>query len=426
MPTTKTYCLTKLVASVTLFALCRFYAEAQGKARSVTEACSQQKPVLWKNGLRYAEQFPKNVQENVLRCLSTTASAAKQFDAQMDAVRQEALKAILPKGTPSNKLSQAVCEIAMRPVDGSNEVVKRKAVMTACMKKEVETKGVDAPSLDMRAIQSKCLKCAFPKLPQAEALARYQEVVKAFERLEEDALRTNFELEAAMRFTLDEGPSKEMNDAARTSCLKTMAPGVTSNQYVPYVMSLFKKGDLETKKKIDACTYKNSLKGKWVHARQMMIRSCALAAQKQLPANLQNDLNFLYALHLNATALNIYLSCAEHEEDTIVDGPTAPGGPVDVYCTSNGKAPPKCPQCASDVYTTVDAAKVESTVDACYGKKESAHPLYKEYTAYLGRLKATSDTQNKCLHDVLGAQRAKALAASHSGKKGSSGSTKTG
>lgn len=153
----------------------------------------------------------------------------------------------------------------------------------------------------------------------------------------------------------------------------------------------------------------------------MMIRSCALAAQKQLPANLQNDLSFLYALHLNASALDIYLSCAEHEEDTIVDGPTAAGGPVDVYCTSNGKAPPKCPQCASEVYTTVDAATVEATVDACYSKKEAAHPLYKEYTAYLGRLKATSDARTKCLHDVLGAQQATALAASHSVKKANGG-----
>lgn len=400
-----------------LFGLCRFYAGAQSKPRSISEACSQQKPVLWKNGLRYAEQFPKNVQENVLRCLSTTASAAKQFDAQMDALRQEALKVILPKGTPTNKLSQSVCEIAMRPLDGSNEVVKAKAVMTSCMEKEVETKGVDAPGLDMKAIQSKCLKCAFPKLPQADALARYKEVLKTFERLEEDALRTNFELEAAMRFTLDEGPTKEMNDAARAACLKILAPGVPSNQYVALVMGLFKKGDLETKKKIDACTYKTSLKGKWVNARQMIIRSCALAAQKQLPANLQNDLSFLYALHLNTTALNIYLSCAEHEEDTIVDGPTVPGGPVDVYCTTNGKAPPKCPQCASELYTTVDAAKVESTVDACYSQKESAHPLYKEYTTYLGRLKATSDARTKCLHDVLGVQKATALAASHSGKR---------
>ncbi|KAL1475286.1 hypothetical protein MTO96_037399, partial [Rhipicephalus appendiculatus] len=53
-----------------------------------------------------------------------------------------------------------------------------------------------------------------------------------------------------------------MNDAARTVCLKTMAPAVTSDKYMSHAIGMFKKGDLETKKKIDACTYKSSLKGK--------------------------------------------------------------------------------------------------------------------------------------------------------------------
>lgn len=41
----------------------------------------------------------------------------------------------------------------------------------------------------------------------------------------------------------------------------------------------------------------------WVQARQIMIQECALEAKKKLPAHLQNDLSFLYALHLNNTAL---------------------------------------------------------------------------------------------------------------------------
>ncbi|XP_037578857.2 uncharacterized protein LOC119461574 [Dermacentor silvarum] len=385
-------------------ALClsRDFAAAQPKppSKSVKEACAQEKPVTWKNGLRYVEQFPANIRENFLRCHSTTAAAAKQHDTEMDAYRLEALKAILPKGTPPNKLGPTVCEITMLPLDGTNEVVKRKAIVTTCMEKELETRGLDTPGLDIKDIQAKCLKCAFPKLSEADALARYKDVVKNFESYEENAVRVNSELKAAMRFMIDEGPTKEMNDAARTECLKTMAPGVTSDKYMSHVVSLFKKGDLETKKKIDACTYKNSLKGKWVRARQTMIRECALEAQNKLPANLRGDLQFLYALHLNSTALEIYLSCAEREEDTIVDGPAGAGGAVDVYCTNNGEAPRKCPQCASEEYTTVDAAKVEATVDACYSKKEAAHPLYKQYTTYLGQLKAKKKAKGKCLQDM--------------------------
>ncbi|KAL1477770.1 hypothetical protein MTO96_035495 [Rhipicephalus appendiculatus] len=132
-----------------------------------------------------------------------------------------------------------------------------------------------------------------------------------------------------------------------------------------------------------------------------MIRECALEAQKKLPANLKGDLQFLYALHLNATALEIYLSCAEREEDTIVDGPTGAGGVVDVYCTNNGKAPRKCPP-----------------VDACYSKKEAAHPLYKQYTAYLGQTKGLIDARTRCMQQVLGAQGAAALQTSQGGKKG--------
>ncbi|KAL3195107.1 hypothetical protein MRX96_045772 [Rhipicephalus microplus] len=191
----------------------------------------------------------------------------------MDAYRLEALAAILPKGTPPNKLGPSACEITMLPLDGTNDVVKRKAIVTTCMEKELETRGFDTPGLDIKAIQAKCLKCAFPKLSEADAVAQYKGVVKNFESYEENALRVSSELKAAMRFMLDEGPTKQMNDAART------------------------KGDLEAKKKIDACTYKNSLKGKWVRARQTMIRECALEAQKKLPANLRGDLQFLYALH---------------------------------------------------------------------------------------------------------------------------------
>ncbi|XP_065299001.1 uncharacterized protein [Dermacentor albipictus] len=389
-------------------------AEAKQRSKSVKEACAQEKPVIWNNGLRYVDQFPASVRDNLLRCHSNTAAAAKQHDTVMDAYRLEALKAILPKGTPPDKLGPTVCEITMLPLDGTNEVVKRKAIVTTCMEKELETKGLDTPGLDIKAIQAKCLKCAFPKLSEADAVARYKDVVKNFENYEENAVRVNSELKAAMRFMLDEGPTKEMNDAARTACLKTMAPGVTSDKYMSHVVSLFKKGDLETKKKIDACTYKNSLKGKWVRARQTMIRECALEAQKKLPANLRGDLQFLYALHLNATALEIYLSCAEREEDTIVDGPTGAGGAVDVYCTTNGKAPRKCPQCASEEYTTVDAAKVEAMVDACYSKKEAAHPLYKQYTAYLGQVKAKNIAKGKCLQDGGAA----AQPASQGGKRG--------
>ncbi|KAH6927931.1 hypothetical protein HPB50_009974 [Hyalomma asiaticum] len=200
-----------------------------------------------------------------------------QQDAQMDAYRLEALKAILPKGTPANKLGPSACEITMLPLDGTNEVVKRKTIVTTCMEKELEAKGFDTPGLDIKAMQAKCLKCAFPKLSEADAVAQYKGVVKSFESYEENALRVNSE---------------------------------------------------------------------WVHARQTMIRECALEAEKKLPANLKGDLQFLYALHLNSTALEI---------------PVAAGGAVDVYCTTNGKAPSKCPQCASEAYTTVDAAKVEAT-----------------------------------------------------------------
>ncbi|KAK8757024.1 hypothetical protein V5799_000274 [Amblyomma americanum] len=398
------YSLVTIIMALNL-TLCYAAPKTKQAPRSVKEACGEQKPLLWSNGFRYVEQFPAALRGSVLKCLSTNPTAAKQLDTQLDAYRQEALKAILPKGTPPDKLSQTVCEITMTPIDGTNEVVKRKSV----------------PSLDIKAIQAKCLKCAFPKLSEADALARYKEVVKTFESYEDNAVRVTSELEAAMRYVLDEGPTKEMNDAARTMCLKTMAPGVASNQYMTHAVSLFKKGDLETKKKIDACTYKNSLKGKWVRARQMMIRECALEAQKKLSANLQGDLQFLYALHLNTTALDIYLSCAEHEEDTIVDGPTGPGGPVDVYCTSQGRPPRKCPQCAAEVYTTVDAGKVEAAVDACYSKKEAAHPLYKEYTGYLGRLQATDNDKTKCLQGVLGAQRAAAIPASQGGKSAKKG-----
>ncbi|KAL3195108.1 hypothetical protein MRX96_045773 [Rhipicephalus microplus] len=70
-----------------------------------------------------------------------------------------------------------------------------------------------------------------------------------------------------------------------------------------------------------------------------------------------------------------YLSCAEHEEDTIVDG-----------------------------------------VDACYSKKEAAHPLYKQYTAYLGQTKGMIDTRTRCMQQVLGAQGAAAAEKSECGK----------
>ncbi|XP_075739213.1 uncharacterized protein LOC119173733 isoform X1 [Rhipicephalus microplus] len=404
--------------SITLFVSQVFVAgQTKSPPKSIKDACAQEKPIMWKNGLRYVEQFPSTARDNILKCLSTTVAAAKQRDTQMDAYRLEALAAILPKGTPPNKLGPSACEITMLPLDGTNDVVKRKAIVTTCMEKELETRGFDTPGLDIKAIQAKCLKCAFPKLSEADAVAQYKGVVKNFESYEENALRVSSELKAAMRFMLDEGPTKQMNEAARAVCLKTMAPGVTSDKYMSHAIGMFKKGDLETKKKIDACTYKNSLKGKWVRARQTMIRECALEAQKKLPANLRGDLQFLYALHLNSTALEIYLSCAEHEEDTIVDGPTGAGGVVDVYCTNNGKAPRKCPQCASEVYTTVDAAKVEATVDACYSKKEAAHPLYKQYTAYLGQTKGMIGTRTRCMQQVLGAQGAAAVEKSEGGKK---------
>ncbi|KAL1443908.1 hypothetical protein MTO96_045766 [Rhipicephalus appendiculatus] len=95
----------------------------------------------------------------------------------MDAYRLEALKAILPKGTPPNKLGPSACEITMLPLDGTNEVVKRKAI----------------PGLDIKALQAKCLKCAFPKLSEADAVAHYKGVVKNFESYEENALRVTSE-----------------------------------------------------------------------------------------------------------------------------------------------------------------------------------------------------------------------------------------
>ncbi|KAM7308068.1 uncharacterized protein ISCGN_011703 [Ixodes scapularis] len=103
-----------------------------------------------------------------------------------------------------------------------------------------------------------------------------------------------------------------------------------------------------------------------------------------------------------------YLTCAENEEDTIVDGPTGPTGYVDVYCTSHGRAPRKCPQCASEIYTTVDAGKVESTVDACYSKKEKSHPLYKEYAAYLEKVQQKTEAIEKCVYEVIGQKRSQA------------------
>lgn len=375
---------------------------------SVSEICAQQKPLVWNLGLRHAESFSPESRDRLLKCFGTTAANGQRKDAVMDGLRLEALQAILPKGTPRDKLSQTACVLMMAPTDGTSEIVKRKAIMMSCVQKELSAKGIDTPSLDIRAIQMKCLKCAFPKASDAEAVNLYKDVMQKFEKMEAEALRVSSELEAAMRFTLDDGPTMEMNGAARTTCLAQMAPGVKASQYLELVTSLMKKGDLNTKKKIDVCTYKNSLRGKWVQARQIMIQECALEAKKKLPAQLQNDLSFLYALHLNNTALKTYLTCAENEEDTIVDGPTGPTGYVDVYCTSHGRAPRKCPQCASEIYTTVDAGKVESTVDACYSKKEKAHPLYKEYAAYLEKVQQKTEAIEKCVYEVIGQKRSQA------------------
>ncbi|KAG0414047.1 hypothetical protein HPB47_008800, partial [Ixodes persulcatus] len=187
---------------------------------SVSEICAQQKPLVWNLGLRHAESFSPESRDRLLKCFGTTAANGQRKDAVMDGLRLEALQAILPKGTPRDKLSQTACVLMMAPTDGTSEIVKRKAIMMSCVQKELSAKGIDTisndddlkcitgvvqaslrnesyavePSLDIRAIQMKCLKCAFPKASDAEAVNLYKDVMQKFEKMEAEALRVSSEV----------------------------------------------------------------------------------------------------------------------------------------------------------------------------------------------------------------------------------------
>ncbi|XP_064489474.1 uncharacterized protein LOC135401165 [Ornithodoros turicata] len=290
----------------------------------------------------------------------------------------------------------------MAPYDPTSDITKKKALVTSCIRRKVEAVGIDSPKLDMKATQARCIQNAFPDVDEDAAKKSYAELIAKSGELEAEALRVSHELEAVMRFTMDEGPTKEVNKAARKECLKTLGLEIEVGDYLSYVTEHFKKGNLDEKKKIDACTYKTSIIGKWIRERQMLIRECALEAQKKLPENLQSDLKVLYALQLNTTALETSLSCSEREESTIIDGPTGPSGVMDVYCTVHGKAPKECQHCASQVYTTVDAATVEKEVDSCYIKKEAVNPLYKEYIAYMKKVVKRKRAIRVCLVKAAG------------------------
>ncbi|XP_003737184.1 uncharacterized protein LOC100905890 [Galendromus occidentalis] len=239
-----------------------------------------------------------------------------------------------------------------------------------CFKARFEQNdGLFTTEEDLNRARSDCMKCS------SVTFSNLQQALNTFKVREAKALDLSAKVEAGMRYLLDDGDLLADHESARWNC------GMSQMRYE----SLLLNGDLAAKQKIDACTFRNSVRGKWYVEKQRLIRESVIEVAQSLRDRpmLLKDLRIVFALHLNSTALDKYIDCTARNLDLSVQGPFHDGS-IQVDCSVSG--PSKSAggnSCVARALQARNAEEVEAMVDDIFNEKKQGSAVFGSFAKFV-------------------------------------------